>query len=256
MLAGSRAAWQGRFPFRARERRTAEEVGLVAGEIGGGAGDIELAGQPGVEALLGDAKGILPRGDGALEDADFRVERANIVISARDIRGDAQKRVMKVGQGGLRGARARLPVAADAAEEIEFPIQIDREAEDVVGAGERLGIEDERAVARGASAGGGALGGNGEGIVADEFAALERGRVGEALADGAGLGIEVREEIGGGDTNLGPDFADAIDGERDVLIGADAPGLRCGRERGRGRPSTNRRELGVARLGFFPRRDS
>ena len=46
----------------------AEEIGLIAGEIGGGAGDIEVAGEAGVEALLGDAQGIAAGGDGALED--------------------------------------------------------------------------------------------------------------------------------------------------------------------------------------------
>ncbi len=79
---------------------------------------------------------VLARGDGALEHADLRVERADVVVSAGDVGGDAEERVIEVRQRGLgRGVRG-LAVAPDAPEEIEFPIQIDGKVENIVSARE------------------------------------------------------------------------------------------------------------------------
>ena len=161
---------------------------------------------------------------------------------------------MEIGEGGLGGGAGGLAIAADAAEEIDLPIEIEGEVEDVVGAGKGLGVEDEGGAAGGAGAGAGGAGGggDGEGVVANELAALEGGGIGEALTNGVGLGVEIGEEIGGGDADLRAELADAIDGEGDVLIGGDGLDLDPVEDGvAEDFPPIGARG-GVAGLGFFP----
>jgi len=109
------------------------DLGLGAGNLSLGAGDVELAaaGQPGLG--LRDLGGVLLDLDVALGDLDLLLEAAELEVISRDFSEERDQGVAAAfdlcGDVGVGG----LDVAADAAEDVDFPRGVEAGLEKVGG---------------------------------------------------------------------------------------------------------------------------
>ncbi len=168
-------------------------VGFGGGEFGFGAGERDVVGGALADAGLDELQRVAADGGGLRDDTEFAVEGAEREVRGGDFGGEREARGGKRGTSGVEVGAGALVEAADAAEEVELPREIEREA-----VGGRRGIgERVGGVARAAFADEGRIGG-------------ERRQVGRA-----------------GDAGEGAGLFDAGERGAQVLVGGERARLEC-----------------------------
>ena len=224
-------------------------VRLVAGEFGALALHVQFARQPRLQAFVGNVEGVLAEFDRVLDHLDFGVESAQIVIAVGHVGGHAEAHVLGVGLLLLGVGAGGLVVAAHAAEQVQLPVQVRRDTENVVSP--RQGLAGEHGLTDGGGSSRHACTGQ-----LPDAASAERALVGimvaGAVTDRAAVELRVGIKIRRRHARAGAGFLDAGDGLAQILVVGDRRHLQL-REVGIMEHLPPRAaRVGVGRLGAFP----